>query len=123
MTKKEFKKIIRQGIPDKLPGVQTYDVTLNHAPKRKDILSAEEKKLAVRNALRYFPKKFHPVLAKEFADELKNHGRIYMYRFRPDYKIYARPINEYPFRSKQAAAIMHMISNNLYNAVSQHPHE
>jgi len=123
MTTKEFQKAIRQGIPEKLPGVQTYDVTLNHAPKRKDILSAEEKKLAVRNALRYFPKKFHPVLAKEFSDELKEYGRIYMYRFRPDYKIYARPISEYPFKSKQAGAIMHMLSNNLDYAVAQHPHE
>ena len=123
MTTKEFQKAIRQGIPEKLPGVQTYDVTLNHAPKRKDILSAEEKKLAVRNALRYFPDKFHPVLAKEFADELKEYGRIYMYRFRPDYKIYARPISEYPFKSKQAGAIMHMLSNNLDYAVAQHPHE
>ncbi|MBI3500754.1 MAG: urocanate hydratase [Bacteroidetes bacterium] len=123
MTTKEFQKIIKQGIPDKLPGVQTYDVTLNHAPKRKDILSAEEKKLAVRNALRYFPNKFHSVLAKEFAEELKEYGRIYMYRFRPDYKIYARPISEYPFKSKQAGAIMHMLSNNLDYAVAQHPHE
>lgn len=123
MTTKEFKKIILQGIPDKLPDKKNYDTSLNHAPKRKDILSAEEKKLAVRNALRYFPKKFHAVLAKEFANELKNYGRIYMYRFRPDYKIYARPISEYPFKSKQAGAIMHMISNNLDYAVAQHPHE
>ena len=123
MTQKEFHKAIKQGIPDKLPGVQTYDVTLNHAPKRKDILSAEEKNLAVKNALRYFPKKFHPLLAKEFADELKEYGRIYMYRFRPDYKIYARPISEYPFKCKQAGAIMHMLSNNLDYAVAQHPHE
>jgi len=123
MTSKEFQKIIKHGIPDKLPGVRTYDVTLNHAPKRKDILSHEEKKLAVKNALRYFPKKFHAVLAKEFAEELKTYGRIYMYRFRPDYKIYARPIGEYPFKSKQAGAIMHMLSNNLDYAVAQHPHE
>src|ERR1051326_2801282 len=123
MTTKEFQRAIKQGIPDKLPGVLTYDVTLNHAPKRKDILSAEEKKLAVKNALRYFPKKFHSVLAKEFSDELKSYGRIYMYRFRPDYKIFARPISEYPFKSKHAAAIIHMLSNNLDYSVAQHPHE
>ncbi|MCG3165327.1 MAG: Urocanate hydratase [Bacteroidia bacterium] len=123
MTTKEFKKIVLQGIPEKLPAPKPYDTSLNHAPKRKDILSAEEKKLAVRNALRYFPKKFHTVLAKEFAAELKNYGRIYMYRFRPDYKIFARPISEYPFKSKQAGAIMHMLSNNLDYAVAQHPHE
>ncbi len=123
MTAKEFHKIILQGIPDKLPELKPFDAALNHAPKRKDILSAEEKKLAVRNALRYFPKKFHSTLAKEFADELKTCGRIYMYRFRPDYKIYARPISEYPFKSKQAGAIMHMLSNNLDYAVAQHPHE
>ena len=123
MTTKEFQKLIRQGIPDKLPATKEFDPSLNHAPKRKDILSAEEKKLAVKNALRYFPKKFHSILAKEFADELKAFGRIYMYRFRPDYKIYARPITEYPFRSKQAGAIMHMLSNNLDYAVAQHPHE
>lgn len=123
MATKEFQKIILQGIPDKLPEPKPFDASLDHAPKRKDILSAEEKKLAVRNALRYFPKKFHGVLAKEFADELKTYGRIYMYRFLPDYKIYARPISEYPFKSKHAAAIMHMLSNNLYYAVAQHPHE
>jgi len=123
MTTKQFKKIILAGIPDKLPGPKLFDSSLNHAPKRKDILSAEEKKLAVKNALRYFAKKFHSVLAKEFADELKTYGRIYMYRFRPDYKIYARPISEYPFKSKQAGAIMHMLSNNLDYAVAQHPHE
>ena len=104
MTAKEFQKAIKLGIPDKLPGVQTYDVALNHAPKRKDILSAEEKILAIKNALRYFPKNFHAVLAKEFSEELKTYGRIYMYRFRPDYKIYARPISEYPFKCKQAGA-------------------
>src|ERR1035437_2868173 len=123
MTTKEFQKLILQGIPDKLPDPKPFDASLNHAPKRKDILSSEEKKLAVKNALRYFSKKFHSVLAKEFADELKTYGRIYMYRFRPDYKIYARPINEYPFKSKQAGAIMHMLSNNLDYAVAQHPHE
>jgi urocanate hydratase len=123
MTIKEFQKIILLGISDKLPELKSFDTSLNHAPKRKDILSVEEKKLAVQNALRYFPKKFHALLAKEFADELKTYGRIYMYRFRPDYKIYARPINEYPFKSKQAGAIMHMLSNNLDYAVAQHPHE
>jgi len=123
MKRKDFQKLILQGIPKKLPEPKPYDHSLNHAPKRKDILSAEEKKLAVRNALRYFPAKFHPVLAKEFANELKTYGRIYMYRFRPDYKIYARPVNEYPHKSKQAAAIMHMLSNNLDYAVAQHPHE
>lgn len=123
MSIKDFKKKILQGIPEKLPALKSYDTTLNHAPKRKDILSAEEKKLAVRNALRYFPKIFHVVLAKEFADELKKYGRIYMYRFRPDYKIYARPLSEYPYKSKQAGAIMHMLSNNLDYAVAQHPHE
>jgi len=123
MKRKDFQKLILQGIPQKLPEPKPYDHSLNHAPKRKDILSAEEKKLAVRNALRYFPARFHPVLAKEFANELRTYGRIYMYRFRPDYKIYARPVNEYPHKSKQAAAIMHMLSNNLDYAVAQHPHE
>jgi urocanate hydratase len=123
MTTTGFKKTILQGIPDKLPAVKTYDTTLNHAPNRKAILSAEEKKLAVKNALRYFSKKFHAVLAREFAEELKTYGRIYMYRFRPDYKLYARPIHEYPFKSKQAGAIMHMLSNNLDHAIAQHPHE
>lgn len=123
MTAKEFHTAIKQGIPHKLPEPKPFDVSLNHAPKRKDILSAEEKKLAVKNALRYFPKKFHSTLAKEFAGELKIYGRIYMYRFRPDYKIYARPISEYPFKSKQAGAIMHMLSNNLDYSAAQHPHE
>ena len=123
MTTKEFQKIILAGIPDNLPEPKAFDASLNHAPKRKDILSSEEKKLAVKNSLRYFSKKFHAVLAKEFAEELKTYGRIYMYRFRPDYKIYARPISEYPFKSKQAGAIMHMLSNNLDYAIAQHPHE
>ena len=123
MTSKQFQKLILQGIPDKLPEPIPFDHSLNHAPKRKDSLTAEEKKLALRNALRYFSAKFHNVLAKEFAEELKSYGRIYMYRFRPDYKIYARPIKEYPSRSKQAAAIMHMLSNNLDHSVAQHPHE
>ena len=102
----EFKKQVLQGISSELPSVRPYESTINHAPKRKDILSKEEKKLAIRNALRYFDKKHHPVLSKEFAQELKDYGRIYMYRFHPDYKIYARPISEYPHQSKQAAAIM-----------------
>jgi urocanate hydratase len=119
----DFRKLILQGIPDKLPKAKPYDPELNHAPKRKDILNDEEKKLALKNALRYFPKKFHATLAKEFAEELKTYGRIYMYRFRPDYKIYARPIKDYPGKSIQAKAIMHMLSNNLDYAVAQHPHE
>lgn len=123
MTNEEFQQYILTGISDELPALKAYDTTLNHAPKRKNILSPEEKKLALRNALRYFPKKHHPVLAKEFADELKTYGRIYMYRFRPDYKIYARHISEFPHQCIQAAAIMHMLSNNLDYAVAQHPHE
>ncbi|MEO6884306.1 MAG: urocanate hydratase [Bacteroidia bacterium] len=123
MTIENFQKIISQGIPSELPEIKPFEEAINHAPKRKDILSAEEKKLALRNALRYFDKKHHAILSKEFAKELKDFGRIYMYRFRPDYKIYARPINEYPHKSKQAAAIMHMLSNNLDYAVAQHPHE
>ncbi len=123
MTNFEFKKQISQGIPSKLPPVKHFDTILNHAPKRKDILNAEEKKLAIRNALRYFDKKHHPVLAKEFAKELKDYGRIYMYRFRPDYAIHSRPISDYPHKSKQAAAIMLMLQNNLDYAVAQHPHE
>jgi urocanate hydratase len=123
MTPSQFKKIIQQGIPSQLPKVKAIDEALNHAPKRKDILTKEEKQLAIRNALRYFEKKHHAVLAKEFAAELKAYGRIYMHRFRPDYKIYARPIHEYPAKSVQAAAIMHMLSNNLDHAVAQHPHE
>jgi len=119
----EFKQQIIAGIPAELPGVKPFDFSINHAPKRKDILNKEEKKLAIRNALRYFDKKHHAVLSKEFAMELKEYGRIYMYRFRPDYKIYARPINEYPHQSKQAAAIMLMLQNNLDDAVAQHPHE
>ena len=119
----DFKKQIIQGIPNELPMVKEYDTSINHAPKRKDILSITEKKLAIQNALRYFDKKHHTVLAKEFAQELKDYGRIYMYRFRPDYEQYARPINEYPAKTPQAAAIMLMIQNNLNYAVAQHPHE
>lgn len=123
MTVSDFKNQILQGIPDNLPERKMFDKTVNHAPKRKDILTSAEKKLAVRNALRYFHPKHHPVLAPEFLDELKTYGRIYMYRFRPDYEMFARPINEYPYRTKQAAAIMLMIQNNLDPAVAQHPHE
>lgn len=108
---------------DRLPEPKPYDKTINHAPKRKDILTAEEKVLALKNALRYFPAKFHAELAPEFAKELKDYGRIYMYRFRPSYDMYARPIDEYPCRSRQAAAIMAMIQNNLDPRVAQHPHE
>ena len=123
MDKEQFAAEIRAGIPDVLPEPMPYDTEINHAPKRKDILTPTEKKLALRNALRYFPKKFHAVLAPEFADELETYGRIYMYRFRPKYEMYARPIDEYPHRSLQAAAIMLMIQNNLNPAVAQHPHE
>jgi urocanate hydratase len=119
----DFKSQILQGIPAELPPAKPFDATINHAPKRKDILNQEEKKLAIRNALRYFDKKHHAVLSKEFAAELKEYGRIYMYRFRPDYKIHARHISEYPYKSKQAAAIMLMLQNNLDYAVAQHPHE
>ena len=119
----DFQKEILAGIPDELPCVKENDLTVNHAPKRKDILTKEEKKLALRNALRYFPAKHHAVLAPEFAEELEKYGRIYMYRFRPSYEIYARPIEEYPAKSRQAAAIMLMIQNNLDHAVAQHPHE
>lgn len=118
-----FQQQILEGIPDELPPVKPYDKTISHAPKRKDILSVEEKKLAIRNALRYFHPKHHKILAKEFYDELIQYGRIYMYRFRPDYAMYARPIHEYPHKSLQAAAIMLMIQNNLDPAVAQHPHE
>ncbi len=123
MTTAEFQQEIRLGIPDTLPEPKAYDPDINHAPKRKDILNAEEKKLALRNALRYFPKHLHAQLAPEFAQELKDYGRIYMYRYRPSYDIYARPIDEYPARSRQAAAIMLMIQNNLDPRVAQHPHE
>ena len=118
-----FQKLIRQGIPDLLPELKAFDSSLNHAPKRKNILTVAEKKLALRNALRYFPKKHHAILSKEFIEELKSYGRIYMYRFRPDYKIYARPIHEFPYQCVQAGAIMHMLSNNLDYTVAQHPHE
>jgi urocanate hydratase len=123
MTVEEFKNDIRQGVPDQIPPVKEYEKGINHAPKRKEILSLEEKKLAIRNALRYFPEEQHSMLAKEFADELETYGRIYMFRYRPGYKMYARPIDHYPGKSEQAKAIMLMIQNNLDYAVAQHPHE
>jgi urocanate hydratase len=123
MTDNEFRKAVQEGIPDELPPLKPFDPEINHAPRRKDLLSLEEKKLAIRNALRYFPKKHHAVLAPEFAGELSKYGRIYMYRFRPDYQIFARDIQAYPHCSKQAAAIMLMLSNNLDDTVAQHPHE
>ena len=123
MTREEFKIAIQAGIPSVLPEMPVYDHSINHAPKRKDILTAEEKRLALRNALRYFPKTLHAQLAPEFAEELKTYGRIYMYRYRPTYEMYARHIDEYPHRSRQAAAIMMMIQNNLDPRVAQHPHE
>jgi urocanate hydratase len=119
----DFKSQILAGIPSTLPEQKGRSEDFPHAPKRKDILSPDEKKLALRNALRYFPREWHSVLAKEFADELKNYGRIYMYRFMPDYEMYARPITEYPAETQQAAAIMLMIQNNLDPAVAQHPQE
>ncbi len=123
VTKEQFQELILKGIPNALPDPKPYESNINHAPKRKEILNNDEKKLALKNALRYFDSKHHAVLAKEFLEELNTYGRIYMYRFRPNYKIYARPINDYPHKSKQAAAIMHMLSNNLDYAVAQHPHE
>ncbi len=123
MTNTDFKRIVAEGIPDELPGAKSYDQNINHAPKRKDILNDTEKRLAVKNALRYFPVKFHAVLAGEFANELNLYGRIYMLRFRPDYEIKARHLDDFPYRSRNAAAIMLMISNNLDTAVAQHPHE
>ena len=119
----DFKKLILQGIPDEIPEMPEFDPTVNRAPKRKDILTPAEKRLAVRNALRYFPAKHHEFLAKEFAEELEKYGHIYMYRYRPKYKITARSIDEFPHKSVQAAAMMLMISNNLDRAVAQHPYE
>ena len=118
-----FKEQIKQGIPNVLPLKKEYDTTINHAPKRKEILTKEEKQLALRNALRYFDKKHHEELLPEFSEELEKYGRIYMYRFRPDYKMKARGIEEYPGKSTQAKSIMLMIQNNLDYAVAQHPHE
>src|SRR5690606_29870497 len=123
IKKMTFKEQIQQGIPSVLPEKKPYDPSINHAPKRKEILSKEEKELALRNALRYFEPKQHATLLPEFRKELEKYGRIYMYRFRPDYKMYARPIEEYPGKCEQAKAIMLMIQNNLDYAVAQHPHE
>ena len=119
----DFQKEILAGIPEQLPEVKEYDKNINHAPKRKDILTKEQKRLALKNALRYFPERLHAQLAPEFYNELETYGRIYMYRYRPSYKMYARPIDEYPAKCRQAAAIMLMIQNNLDPAVAQHPHE
>ncbi|MBC8299987.1 MAG: urocanate hydratase [Pelagibacterales bacterium] len=118
-----FKEQIREGIPNKLPAKRKYDLTINHAPIRENVLTKGEKKLALRNSLRYFSKKHHSLLIKDFNEELNKYGRIYMYRYRPAYKMYARPINQYPYKSKKAAAIMLMIQNNLDENVAQHPHE
>lgn len=123
MTVKEFQEDIIKGIPDVLPPSKPYDDKISHAPKRKSILNREEKVLAIKNALRYFPAKHHAELAPEFAAELERYGRIYMHRLRPDYEMYARPIDDYPCKCRQAAAIMLMINNNLDKAVAQHPHE
>lgn len=123
MTLQEFQEDLKRGIPSNLPQAKPYDPTVNHAPKRKDILTKKEKQLALRNALRYFDPSQHAQLAPEFVKELHDYGRIYMYRYRPDYEMYARPIDEYPAKSRQAAAIMLMIQNNLDPAVAQHPHE
>lgn len=118
-----FQEAILRGIPDELPSPAIYDSGANHAPKRKDILSVEEKKLALLNALRYFNPKHHAVLAEEFANELARYGRIYMYRFKPVYKMHARRLEEYPHQSGQAASIMLMLQNNLDESVAQHPYE
>jgi urocanate hydratase len=123
MATDNFKDLVLQGIPDELPPAKSWDPSVNHAPKRKQILTSNEKKLALKNALRYFPESHHAILAEEFAKELNEYGRIYMYRFRPDYKITARSINDFPYKSVQAASIMLMLSNNLDYAVAQHPHE
>ncbi|HUX95854.1 MAG TPA: urocanate hydratase [Bacteroidales bacterium] len=123
MTTANFKELVSEGIPGRLPDIKPYDNQINHAPRRRQILNRDEKKLALKNALRYFPVDFHNVLAAELAKELEDYGRIYMYRFRPDYEIKARNINDFPHKSMSAAAIMLMISNNLDEAVAQHPHE
>ncbi len=123
ITDEAFRSAVAAGIPDTLPEARAYDTSVNHAPRRKKILNDAEERLALRNALRYFPEHMHAALAPEFADELRRYGRIYMYRFRPTYDMYARPIDAYPAKSKQAAAIMMMIQNNLDPAVAQHPHE
>ena len=119
-----FKEAIAEGIPENLPPVKPYDPEVSHAPARNiEKLTREDLVLAVQNALRYFPTEWHDTLAPEFVAELKEHGRIYMYRFRPDYDMYARPITDYPYRSHQAASIMLMIQNNLDKTVAKHPHE
>lgn len=123
MSKEEFRRAVAAGIPEELPAPRPYETDINHAPRRKKILTPEQERLALHNALRYFPERHHAVLAPEFAREMRDYGRIYMYRFRPVYEMYARPIDEYPARSRQAAAIMMMIQNNLDKAVAQHPHE
>ena len=118
-----FKAQILQGIPSEIPSKKAYPKNANQAPRRKDILTLEEKKLAIKNALRYFPKEWHAELSVEFAEELKEYGRIYMHSFKPDYEMHARPISEYPAKIQHAAAIMLMIQNNLDAAVAQHPEE
>lgn len=123
MSTISFQEEIIQGIPNQLPSKREYDSSINHAPKRKQILSSDEKKLALKNALRYFPKEQHRELLDEFIEELERYGRIYMYRFRPENEIYARPIEAYPGNCEQAKAIMLMIQNNLHHDVAQHPHE
>ena len=123
MNNIDFKKAVAEGIPAEIPAAKPYDTEVNHAPRRKKILTPEQERLALKNALRYFPPEQHAALAPEFADELHRYGRIYMYRYRPDYDMYARPIGDYPARCRQAAAIMMMIQNNLDPAVAQHPHE
>lgn len=123
MSPQEFKEEILNGIPKHIPAKKELDSTISHAPKRKNILSKDEKKLAIRNALRYFPKEQHAELGRDFAEELEKYGRIYMYRYRPEYKMHARPIADYPGKSKQAKAVMLMIQNNLDYAIAQHPHE
>ena len=119
----DFKNLILQGIPDEIPKKQEFDININRAPLRKKILNSEEKKLALKNALRYFPKTMHEQLITDFLDELNKYGRIYMYRFKPKYEIKARHIDDFPYKSKQAAAIQLMLSNNLDNAIAQHPYE
>jgi urocanate hydratase len=123
MNTVEFKSVLQEGIPSQLPDKKPYDHSVNHAPKRKDILSDAEKRLALQNALRYFAPEHHADLAPEFLEELRQYGRIYMYRFRPDYEMKARPLEDYPHQSVQAASVMMMIQNNLDVAVAQHPHE
>ena len=119
----DFKNSILEGIPNRIPESKTFDNNINRAPLRKKILNSEEKKLALKNALRYFPNSMHEQLASEFLEELDKYGRIYMYRFKPKYEIKARHINDFPYKSKQAAAIQLMLSNNLDNAIAQHPYE